>query len=1411
MSHRPVPRILTRNIASFLALALGSVPVAAATWTGTNDNSMATGANWGGTAPLSGDSFIFTSATGAGGLLLNNNLTSGAFSVSGITFNAGSGAYVLGDGTTSANVGNSFVLAGNITNSSTSLQAINNPFSMTAARTVTLTSGGGNVALGGNLSGTGGGLTLAGAGTLTLSGNNSFTGGLSFGTTPTSRILQLQANSNNTTAGVSSVMPTQNMTLAQFSSGATLQLRADSAIASGGIVAFDSAATTFGVNSLGNRLNGTYNFDVNQLTPSGGSNLTLQFGATNAIWNVGTANSTFNVTGGNGYTLQLGTFNMGNNISLVFNDTANLVVGALTNASTGGVTKSGTGTLTITGVSNYTGNTSIQDGKLSVGQIGSSAATGNLGAGTAINFGSGATTGTLLYTGTGETTSKTITLSTSGAGGGVIDQSGTGLLKFSSFAATGANSHALTLQGSTAGTGEISAAIVDNSVINKTSVIKSGSGTWTLSGASSYTGTTTVNAGTLITTPAQTGATTVNVADGATFGVKLSTVGTTFSAATLNTGTSTGSALLLDTGALGNPTAPIINVTTFTPSAPTQLKVSGSALTLGNNIPLLDYTGSIGGLGFAGLSVALPARTVGNLVDNSIDTRIDLNITQFEQIKWKGNTNGTWDADTDGTGSNGTQNWVTTVNLTPTKYLQGTGGTDTVNFDDSASGNTAINLAIAVNPLGTAFNNTALNYTISSTGGFGIGGSGTLTKSGNGSLTLNTANSYSGGTTLGGGTLNIGNASALGSGPMTISGGVLDNTSGGALSLSTGNTQNWNGDFIFTGSNNLDVGSGAVAAGGTGDRSVTITAGMLSVGELKTASGQGFAKLGAGTLALSSVGAGTAGSVINGILNVANGTLQINRTGASSGASGDLVASGLTGNGSITNGASVARWLILNNTDTSTFNGTLADGGSAGLGLDKQGAGTLILAGNNTYSDTTTVEGGILAVTGTLGNTTVNITGGTLSLQNSGAYSPNLAKVVTVGAAGTLDETADNAIGGQASLVLQRSLALGRPNTYTGDTTINAGTGTTVTITDPAGAGTGRLNAASGATAPVFALHINGGGTIPMANSFGGNSGITATINVDNNGSGSNGLIQLNGTGLWGNSSLNITGSNGYNLAIAGLINNTGAGSGNSILNPTTANLSLGTFTSATAGTKTLVLDGTSTANFVTNAISDGSAGTVALTKSNSSTWTLSGTSTYSGPTAVTGGALIVNGNLLGSSAVNLNSGLLGGSGTISNLLTLGDGIGIRDATLSPGVGIGIFHAMGGAAFQTDAVFSLEINSSALTTDLLTSSGAVSLGLDVATLDVTDLGNSVVNTPESFTFIDAAGGVSGEFAGLPEGTTLTAGSNTYQIHYTPTTVEVDVIPEPASATLLLTAGVFLGLRPRKKTPIGPLRARPLRS
>jgi autotransporter-associated beta strand protein len=133
---------------------------------------------------------------------------------------------------------------------------------------------------------------------------------------------------------------------------------------------------------------------------------------------------------------------------------------------------------------------------------------------------------TLIYTGKGETTDRNLNL----PGGGdtiTLDQSGTGLLKLTSaFVMSGfAENKTVVLAGSSAGTGEL-AFNIDNVYDRKgkamTSLTKSGTGTWVLSGTNTYSGPTTVKQGTLSFTNARGlgNKTEVSVADGAMLDLK---------------------------------------------------------------------------------------------------------------------------------------------------------------------------------------------------------------------------------------------------------------------------------------------------------------------------------------------------------------------------------------------------------------------------------------------------------------------------------------------------------------------------------------------------------------------------------------------------------------------------------------------------------------------------------------------------------------------------------------------------------------------------------------------------------------------------------------------------------------------------------------------------------------------------
>jgi autotransporter-associated beta strand protein len=250
-------------------------------------------------------------------------------------------------------------------------------------------------------------------------------------------------------------------------------------------------------------------------------------------------------------------------------------------SSGGSLTKLGTGKLTLLAASAYSGDTNIQNGTLAESSIGS---TGR------INFGAGANTGALLYTGTGETSAAVLNLGAGlGTGGGVIDQEGTGLLKFTTAnTATGGQKHTLTLTGSSTGSGEIAGAIVDNSAANNTTLQKTGTGTWTLSGPNTYTGQTIVSGGVL--TLAATGSlasTTINLSSSsATMNVNGTLVAATtiFVNGTINFGASEQIAsLTLSSGASGSILPSPIGSPTILQPATLTLKDATSRIDLTNN------------------------------------------------------------------------------------------------------------------------------------------------------------------------------------------------------------------------------------------------------------------------------------------------------------------------------------------------------------------------------------------------------------------------------------------------------------------------------------------------------------------------------------------------------------------------------------------------------------------------------------------------------------------------------------------------------------------------------------------------------------------------------------------------------------------------------------------------------------
>jgi autotransporter-associated beta strand protein len=187
------------------------------------------------------------------------------------------------------------------------------------------------------------------------------------------------------------------------------------------------------------------------------------------------------------------------------------------------------------------------------------------------------------------------------------------------------------------------------------------------------------------------------------------------------------------------------------------------------------------------------------------------------------------------------------------------------NNDDSEQ---TINLDIATTAVRTV-NAASGNITL---GGVISGSGGGINKTGSNALTLSGANTFTGGVTLNAGTLNINNATALGDGAGTfsINGGTIDNTSGGAITLSNNNPQAWDADFAFTGANNLNLGTGAVTLGA--NRIVTVNGGELTVGGVISGS-YSLTKAGSATLVLSGANDYT------GATTISAGTLRLGAAG----------------------------------------------------------------------------------------------------------------------------------------------------------------------------------------------------------------------------------------------------------------------------------------------------------------------------------------------------------------------------------------------------------------------------------------------------------------------------------------------------------------------------------------------------
>ena len=219
----------------------------------------------------------------------------------------------------------------------------------------------------------------------------------------------------------------------------------------------------------------------------------------------------------------------------------------------------------------------------------------------------------------------------------------------------------------------------------------------------------------------------------------------------------------------------------------------------------------------------------------------------------------------------------------------GTGLLTIQNLGNSGSGSNTLDVG-----LGNTTNNV---IQIDNSGGVTISskitGANPLTKggSGSGALTLSAANTFTGGFNLNAGTVNINNAQALGTtaGTFVINGGIIDNTSGGSITT-LNYPQTWGGDFTFTGSNALNLGTGTVSLSAT--RQLTVSASTLTVGGIISGGSFGLTKAGAGTLLLNGV------NTYTGVTTISAGTLQLGIANALSSSTNVIMNAGTLSTGS---------------------------------------------------------------------------------------------------------------------------------------------------------------------------------------------------------------------------------------------------------------------------------------------------------------------------------------------------------------------------------------------------------------------------------------------------------------------------------------------------------------------------------
>lgn len=1040
-SRHPLHLIVAGLSLAAISPLVTSTQAATETWTGATAT-WNTAGNWTGTnlPPLSGDSLVF-GAAGAGGTALNNDLTSAAFTVAGITFNAGASAFTIG--------GNAFTLSGGIADNAAA-ETINNAITLSGNQSFTPTVAG-TLTLGGNITGSGVTLTTNGgtAGNI-VAANTVFKGSVSLASLVAqgkNTSGQVPANNQTTTFDTgASLATTGNVVVGRsnliFKGTATANITGNITTAGaasidwGKVTIQDTASVTAAALLMtGNAVTGQFTLNGGTLTTGG----IAAIDSTDATYtNKNTLNGTQIIASQNNtnfLSITKSTAFAGSNEAFVGNNGALFnsngfsirTATALVNdtGATGFLTKSGAGSLTLTGSSTYTGATTVNAGSLFVN--------GSLAAGSSVAVNGGASLG-----GTG-TVNGLVTV----ASGNTAGTQGTiSLVDGAQGTLTLGNAGGLTLGGTA---GNLSNLKFDVGAF-ATDLLSLGGNVLT------------VGAGGAAITIVGTGVAAGNTYDLVNFG------------SGAGAGFATGSGTTVGSLTLANP-----NLTFGVSGSLTVTATAVQLVTSGASSPGTAYWS-----GVKGTTWASNDGTNGNFTTNANGTGfVGAYPSAFTDVIFAANGNGAPANLSHTLGQNFEINGLTFAAGTAATSISGSnqltvdaGG---ITLNDTNGGATLGMTTLALGAFQIWSNASANNLTVSAaiTGINGL----IIDSPGTGKIILPGANTYSGGTTLTAGTLQLSGSGTLGAatGSLTADGGTLDlngtsqsvgtlgGTAGTILNNSTGTNVT-----LTVGTGNATGSYGGVIANNTsGTGTVALTKTGTGIATLSGANSySGKTSLNGGNLVI-----GTGENIPNASVIEMNNGAKLNIQGFTETIGG--LSSTISDINVVQNqetGGVGAGTLIIDTAGSDlTFTGIIRDNFSSTgtLALVKNGAGTQTLksttafAGPGTFNNFTgglTVNGGTLLLSdagnGKLINSlscdpSLTTTTANLALENTlVANTQTLAKVIS--GSGNVVVTAAN-VG---------TIVLSQANTYSGNTTVSGGT---LGLTTASLSNTGAVSVASGA------------------------------------------------------------------------------------------------------------------------------------------------------------------------------------------------------------------------------------------------------------------------------------------------------------------------------------------------------------